>query len=538
MADNPFNYSSLLDPGPRSQGTMMGFIGGLMGSPTARQAAGSATGAALQELSALRDQGMPPQQALIKFLQTPNGQAYFTNAGPNGLKSLVEGLQATVPPAPTMHNVPEGGQLYATSPGSGDPKMVAQNPKRYPNQVLGPQDKMVDAQGNPLAENTNVKPGDTPANVQSFKYFSALANLPQAEIKRLAALQLDPSANKATVESNAIDDLVSRFNLDPALGEKMKAGAIKVLPLKNSVGQDTGAVTIVDLTTGDVRMVDPNKQGTPATNTGAPSEAPAGTSPATGARTGALPAVKPQLPKSGTEGNAAFGSKDDMALGAGPVSKVLGAATTLSEAVDPKLIIEEGAKARDRETMLNTLRSNLQSIGTIGGGMSSNKGLIEGYVKTYLDQGFFTSSPHSQVSKLIRLHETAEKNIAEETERAQNPNLPNEVKKQAFETVAGWQRVLSSMPDYKTLINQEKAIRAGTAGAPTVSGAANTLVKSGAKALTEGKKQAGEVDTLKPQDFDAMPTEQLLAIDPRTLDRAGKIKLLRRLDALKKGGAK
>jgi hypothetical protein len=531
MADNP--YRALLDPGRSQQGTMMGFIGGLMGAPTARQAAGSATGDALSELSALRQQGASPQEALIKFLQTPKGQDYFTNAGPDGLKALTEGLQATVPPSPTMHNVPEGGQLYSTSPGSGQPSLVATNPKRYPNQVLGPQDQMFDANGKPLAENTNQRKGDIPADVQSFQYFSQLSGLPQAEIKRLAGLKLDPTSNKATVESNAIDDLTERFGLAPDLANKLKAGVIKVLPLKNSVGQDTGAVTIVDMTTGTSQLLDPNKQGVPSAPNVPQAPAP-GTSPQTGAATGVLPpAVKPQT---GTTGNPAFGSKNDMALGAGPVSKVLGAATTLSEAVDPKLIIDEGAKARDRETMLGTLRSNLQSIGTIGGGMSSNKGLIEGYVKTYLDQGFFTSSPHSQVSKLIRLHETAEKNIAEESQRANDPNLPNEVKKQSFETVAGWQRVLSSMPSYDVLIAQEKAIRDGTAGAPTIAGAGKTLLNSGARALTEGKKQAKEVqDTAVGPNIETAPLDEVLSIDPRTLDRSNKIKLLRRLDKERRG---
>ena len=530
MADNPF--SALLDPS--KQGTLTGFIGGVMGNPTASQAAGSATGEALRELSALREQGLSPQQALLKWFQTPRGQDYFTQAGPDGLKQLTDGLMATQPPAPTLHNVAEGGQLYATNPGSADPRLVASNPKRYPNQVLGPQDQMYDANGKPLAENTNQKRGEVPADVQSFQYFAQLSGLPQDEIKRLAGLKLDPTANKSTVESNAIDDLVERFGLAPDLANKLKAGIIKVLPLKNSVGQDTGAVTIVDMTTGSAQMLDPNRSGVPSTTQPQTGTAP-GTTPATGAGTGVLPpAVKPEK-KSATEGNPAFGNKKDMALGAGPVSKVLGAATTLSEAVDPKLIIDEGAKARDRETMLNTLRSNLQSIGTIGGGLSSNKGLIEGYVRTYLDQGFFTSSPHSQVSKLIRLHEVANKNIEEESARANNPNLPNEVKKNAFETVAGWERVLSSMPSYETLVEQEKAIRDGTAGAPTIAGAGKAILGAGARVLTEGKRQAKEVqDATQGPDFAAAPLQELLQIDPRTLKREDKIKLLRRLDAEKR----
>jgi len=537
---NPFEavanggYSAALDPGPQSQGTILGAVGGLLGMPTAREAAGGATGRALQELSVLREQGLPPQQALLKWFQTPSGQDFFTRAGPEGLKTLTDGLMATQAPPPTVHNVPEGGMLAQTNPTTGQTSVALTNPKRYPNQVLGPQDKMFDANGRPLAENTNTRPGDTPADVQSFQFFSQLSGLPQEEIKRLAGAKLDPNSSKATVESNAIDSLVERYGLSPALAEKLKGGLIKVMPLKNSVGQDTGQVNIVDLTTNQSVLLDPTKQGAPAEQ-GAPQQALPGATPSTGAPVGTLPGVPVPKPRpSGTQGNPAFGSKEDMALGSGPVSKVLGAATKVTEAIDPRLIIDEGAKANDRETMLGTLRSNLQSIGTIGGGLSSNKGLIEGYVKTYLDQGFFTSSPHSQVQKLIRLHEVAQKNIEDETQRANNPSLPNEVKKQAFETVAGWERVLGSMPSYETLINQEKAIKNGTAGAPTVSGAANTLVKSGAKALTEGKRQIEGVEALQPQDFNTMSEQEVLAVDPRTLDRQGQIKYLRRLDQMKK----
>lgn len=553
MADNPFagSYNAILDP--NQGGTIMGAIGGMLGAPTARQASGAATGRALQELSALKEQnGGNPQQALLKWFQTPSGQDYFTNAGPDGLKALVDGLQATQAPAPTLHNVAEGGQLYATNPGSADPRLVASNPKRYPNTTLGPQDKMFDANGQQLAENTNIK-GDEPADIKSFKFFAQVNGTNAADLKRIAGLKLDPSSvDKTTVASQSIDEMVTAGRVSPELGQALKAGTIKVLPVKNEFGQDTGAISVYDMSnpSAGVQLLSP-QAGSPPNAKPAP-----GTNADSGAATGVLPAAKPApaapqlgpdgkpIPQKTTAGNKAFGTKEDMALGAGPVSKVLGTATKLSEAIDPRLIIEQGAQANDRATMLGTLRSNLQSIGTIGGGLSSNKGLIEGYVKTYLDQGFFDSSPHSQVQKLIRLHEVATKNIEDETARYHDKNLPNEVKKQAAETVAGWQRVLGSMPTYDTLIKQEKDIREGKAGAPTVSGAANAIIGAGSKALTETKKQITDVQNANPglagaPNIDTMSDQELLAVDPRTLpDRTSKIKLLRRLDTLSKGGAK
>lgn len=541
MADNPFN--ALLDPS--KQGTLTGMIGGLMGNPTASQAAGGMTGRALQELAALKAGGETNQGALMKWFQTPSGQEFFTQAGPDGLKSLSDGLLSMTPPSPTMNNIAPGGMLTATT-ADGGTKTVASNPQQFPNQVVGPQDVQVNGKGEKLFENTNQKASEIPAAIRTFQFMtSQISNLPKKEIERLALLNLDPNSGgaKGTVESEAWDELGNKFGVDPRVVQAGKAGALHIQPVLNNAGQDTGARVIIDISNPGKPMTqligNPGTQQPPGSVQPVPQVAPDGTTPATGAATGVLPAAQPKT--SATTGNPAFGSKKDMALGASPVSKVLGAATKISEAIDPRLIIDSGAQANDRETMLNTLRSNLQSIGTIGGGLSSNKGLMEGYVKTYLDQGFFSASPHDQVSKLIRLHETATQNIEQETQRANDQSLPNEVKKQAYETVAGWQRVLQSMPTYNELVAQEKAIKSGTAGAPTIGGAAKELVTSGAKALTEGKKQVGEVQKATGAEagpnIDTLPDKELLALDPRTLQRNDKIKFLRRLDAMKRGGA-
>lgn len=553
MPDNPF--SALLNPD--KTGTLTGFVGGLMGNPTASQAAGSATGTALQELAALKQGGLDNQQALLKFFQTPSGHDYFSNAGPDGLKQLAEGLQQMTPPAPVLNNVAPGGKLFATTPGGGTTQ-VGDNPQQFPNQVLGPQDMQFNGKGEKLAENTNVK-GDVPSDVRSFTYFADLAKIPTAERQRLAQQKLDPT--KTSVESEAIDQLAEKYGLDPRTQQALKAGTIKLVPMKNNQGQDTGAQVLIDISNpnGGAQIINPSNVPIPGRAGGT---AMPGTTAETGAAVGVLPATQQPQPMSGspgevmapvapgptgrsnqsskTLGNKGFGTIDNMALGASPVSKVLGAATKITEAVSPSLIIDQGAQANDRQTLLDTLRSNLQAIGTIGGGLSSNKTLIEGYVKTFLDQDFFGASPHSQVSKLIRLSETADKNIADETARANDASQPHEVQKQAYETVAAWQRVKQSMPSYDTLLQQEKAIRDGTAGAPTIAGAGKALIDAGGKALTEGKKQATEVareaGVGKSVDIDSInDPAALVAIDPRTLNIDQKRKLIYKLGKLKSG---
>ena len=541
MADNPFN--ALLDPS--KQGTITGFIGGLMGNPTADQAAGSATGRALQELTALRDQGLSPQQALVKYLQTPGGIDYFSNAGPNGLKNLTDALSATTPPAPMIHNVPEGGALIGTNPQTGQPTTLFQNPKTYAPTTLGPQDIAIDRNGNKIAENTNQKAGETPADVRSFQYFTQIAKLPPEEIQRLAAIKVDPS--KSSVSSMAIDKLVDDYGLDPRLGEALKAGSVKVLPLKNEYGQDTGDASIVDLTGANGPTVQIlSAKGRRTTGADVPNTPMAGTSPSTGAATGVLPPASTATPSptpspmSIPEANPKyFGNKMSMFLASGPIAKGLAAASSLSESINPKLIIPEGAQAADRQVLIDTLRSDLAAMGQMGDGWV-NKGVLDGYLKL-APSGSMTESPHQSIQKAIRLAEHIRDEIAAQEEVKNDPKQPIEQRKKANSLIEGWRRVQRDMPTYDELVKGEEQIRSGTAGAPTISGAVDTVVRAGSKAITEVKKEAGKVQqdqgltSEPPLNFDTMELPDLIKVDPAKLDRPSKIKLMRRLDALKRG---
>lgn len=548
MPDNPFN--AFLDPS--KQGTISGMIGGLMGNPTQSEAAGGATGQALQQLSALKDQGLNNQQALLKFFQTPQGHDYFTSAGPDGLKQLVDGLQATSAPSAVMNNIAPGGMLTATDPSTGKVINSTSNPQQFPNQVLGPQDIQVNGQGQKLAENPNQKSGDIPADVKSFTFFADLAKLPIAERQRLAALKADPTkGGPDSVSGSAWDKLGTDFGLDPRTVQAGKAGALKVLPLKDQYGQDTGAVSIVDLSNpsgATVQLLNPANKGA------SPSITPAaGTNPSTGAATGVLPAAEPVVGTDGTvsapgpakAGDIAkrnpnyFGTKSSMFLASGPIATGLQGASAASEMINPKMIIPEGAQAADRQTQIDTLRSDLAAMGQIGGSMGVNKGVLEGYLKL-APSGGLTESPHQAIQKAIRLSDHIQQEIEAQSKVLSDPHVNIEQKKGAQALIQGWQRVQRDLPTVDELSKMEEAIRNGTAGAPTISGAAKTIVNAGSKALTEVKKEAGTVakdngigESVPNIDSISDP-KQLLAIDPSKLDRAGKIKLLRKLDSLRK----
>lgn len=546
MGDNPFN--AMLDPG--KQGTITGFIGGLMGNPTQEQAQGSATGRALQELSALREQGATPQQALLKWFQTPSGQDYFANAGPNGLKALTDGLTATQAPAPVMHNLPEGSQLYRQD-SQGNLTLGANNPKQYPPTTLGPQDIAIDRSGNKIAENPNEKSSEEPADVRSFKFFTQLARLPKDEIQRLAALKADPTPNDPnSVKNIAIDKLIKDYQLDPRLGQALKADAISVIPLKNEFGQDTGAVTVYDKTnpSAGAQIINPGKSQ--PTTEGSPAAPLPGQTPGSGAATGVLPpapvepAVVPPAPAAKKQTSIPdqnpkyFGTKADMFLGSGAVSRALAGTSSVTEQLDPKLIIPEGAKAEDRKTMIETLRSDLAAMGQLGGGIGVNKGVLEGYLKL-APRGDVFDSPHQAIQKGIRLYEHIQQEVQAEEEKSHNPRLNIEERKASIARAEGWKRVLRDLPTYDELSAMEKSIREGTAGAPTASGGVKVLLDAAGKAITEGTKQVGEVRSATgaaaSPDIASMSDIDLQALDPRTLkSKADLTAYTRRIEALQR----
>ena len=226
-----------------------------------------------------------------------------------------------------------------------------------------------------------------------------------------------------------------------------------------------------------------------------------------------------------------------MALGAGPIAHTLSLGSKAAEMLSSTLLIDEGAKASDRDTMLGEVRSRLQAIGTIGGGLSSRKGLIDGYVDTYLGKDFF-SSPYEQNQKLIRLRQTAERSILDETNTIHDTSAPLDVRRQSGEAAKAWQRVIEVLPSYDELLANDTKIKAGTSGAPSLSSAAGNLIEGGKKALTTIKNEASTIqkDNTTPSiNLDSMTPEQLLKVDPKTLTNpVDKRKLLFKLGALKK----
>lgn len=525
MADNPFaalisgdgGYSAMLDP--NKQGTITGFLGGLMGRPTASQAAGDATGRALQSLAQLRQQGATPQQALLQFLQTDEGKDYFTNAGKDGIKNLTDALTASTPPAPEKVTLAPGTNLYNRDPTSGALTLMASQPT---------------------------------AEMQNFNNYASLAQLPPQRIRELAELQLDKT--KAPSEKKqAIQNLIDNYGLDPRLGAAMLADQVKLLPVKDQFGQDTGNSTVVDLTNNTSTMLTPGnrvnagpdsdvvvnrpvvetRNGQPVTPPSAVPAAKVGTTPETGAKTGIIPAAK--VEPDPTKDSKYFGDKASMVLGGGLVPNILGAASKAGEQIDSSLILPEGAKANDRDTMLKISKNAILSMADTGFG--ANKVQVQSYADL-VPSGGITESPHDNVQKFIRLHQYIDQEIASEEAASVDRSLPTQERAASAKRANGWKKVLRTIPTMEELDRMNKAIINGTAGAPNV--------RTGMKALGEQVRQVGksakdqaagvQEDLTQQGNIAAMSLEQLLALNPRELNAQQRQQLARRIQQLK-GGA-
>lgn len=524
MADNPFQallsggsgYSAMLDPS--KQGTITGFVGGLMGRPTAAQAAGDATGRALKALSDLRQNGSSPQQALLQFLQTDEGKDYFVNAGKDGLSHLTDALTASTPPVAKPIKVGAGETLFSQDPTSGALTRTFANPT---------------------------------TDMQNFAGYASIANLPPQRIRELAEMQIDKS-KQPSEKKQAIDSLVQNYGLDPQLAQAMLADQVKVLPVKDQYGQDTGNVTVVDLSNGSSTLLTPGNRvnATPSkdelqdrpvvTRNGLPVQAPntqvpaanVGTTPETGAQTGVIPAAKEPDP---TKDSKYFGSKASMVLGGGIVPNILGAASKAGEQIDSSLILPEGAKANDRDTMLKIARNAILSMADTGFG--ANKIQVQSYADL-VPSGGITESPHDNVQKFIRLHQFIDQEIANEEAGSVDRSLPQTERAAAAKRANGWKKVLRTIPSMDELDRMNTAIINGTAGAPNVRSGIKAIGEQISKVGKNAREQANGVQADMGGDINiaGASLQELLKLNPRALTAQQRQALAQRIQQLK-GGA-
>jgi hypothetical protein len=508
-ANNPFE--TLFDPS--RDGTITGFIGRAMGNRSPEQIRGEAVSTAYKKIGELQESGLSPQQAIAKFVQSPEGVNFFYR-NPDGVDALQKMILAGKAEEKKVYNLSAGGRLIGA-----DGTEIASNPIQAAPEgpfTLGPGQRRFAPGGKEIAsvppESSVLKP--TP-QMQNFDYFTQLGNIPKEEIQSLAATQArlmaDPTnPDRSTETERAVQQLIAKYNLDPALGAKMLAGAIKVLPQKNSYGQDTGEVTIVDLTEGSSRTIGPKAN--------APTPTPAG-------KTGVVEAPKPEPVQLPAE---YFGDKADMFLGSGIMPSLAKTVSNVGQQIDSSLITEEGAKATSRKNLVSNLRSALSSMAAAGEGLGVNRRVIEGMLEL-APSGSATETPHEAVQRGIQLLQTVQGEIAAEEEKTAREDLPKEEKVNSAKRMEGWRRIERALPTMDQMKNMEEAIRTGKAGAMTLKSTVKSTVDATKRALGTIEKEAGT------DKFATMDRNGLIAVDVNKLSPAELVQYKRRIQALRAG---
>lgn len=406
---NPF--SALFDP---SRSGLTGLIGRAVGNPTreewlAERAGGAAVGVMgkIQEAIAA---GKPPQQAVAELINTPEGMEFFTSTGdPVGQLKEMMGLMVAKPKEDFVMN--PGDQLRS---GADPTQIIAQNPT-----------------------------GET----QQFLEKAQIARLSDDEMADLARAQLlktttgDPSQAEA-----AVTRLVESGALDPTAADKILAGAIQVMPIRDRFNDPAGHV-VIDIT-------DPNG-GTivPLNGSPAPSAKPGdpGFSP------GVTPGSTPNDLKNAGPG-AYLNPEDpgDLILGAGFVPTLTEAVGGVVGAIVPQLTPEQVNRRRNAIRAIMTDAQQMRGASEARG-FSADVTMIDGI----LNKMGILGDPLTQGQALIDWHGYLNQRASLAAEQAVNPNTSPEQRGKAEEDLQSVRVARRNLPDPQSIIDNMEEFRQG-----------------------------------------------------------------------------
>ena len=469
----PSPFDQLLDPDVNPQGSLLSVIGRLTGTPSQT---GVATGDAMAAISADIAKGQSPQQAVLNYFKTPQGQDAFIK-NPALLNQIKAGIDTITPPAPTITTTSPGQQAVATD-RFGKTNMINDNP-RNPQIVTtapGQVSSSVDAQGNvtPVAAPETEK-------AQSFKAMADIAKLSPSDLQKYAEANL------------------------------MVNNRYSVHAVKNAFGEDTGQFAILD-----------NRNGTLTTTTGTAS--PGQNTPHALPQSFKTPSGEVDIPKLIT-------GKSSMFLGTGFWPSVLsGLSATMGSTIHPSLGIEEGRVATQRQNYLQDLKISLTAFPQIAG----RTNIVVKEMQKKVNFGIF-DDPIDSVRTGIQIFDQAQGEIAANENIIKDPNQPKAEKVKASEANAGWQRVIRALPSrgemeaMNTLLTENKIPGLGAgAGINAAKKATGRTVDTTNQEIETVKRPASNVDinTLSPAELVKLKGKT------KTLSYQDQLKLKERLKQL------
>lgn len=503
---------------PDSSGSLFGTIGRAFGVQSGAERSGQASGEALKGLADLQAQGMTPQQAIVKYMQSPAGIDAFTN-NPGLMDQLTRFGAATTPPPAQITTAGPGQGVFSTDRNTNQTTNVGNVPSLPQTHVVGPGSAVstTNAQGQ-----TNMTAPVPTQDTQQFKEMASLANLPDDALQEIARVKALPISQQPTEQARAIQTLQSKYGLDPVLGQKFLAGALKVTPMYNFDGQHIGNAVqdvlngITVQGGGNIRLNQP------------------------GSRTDATkPTVQitPQAvnPDGTVKPDKVFDDKNTMFLGTG-ISPILAQylGNTLGQ-VSSTLVPESSQRASGQRDYIQQLHTALISLRDNSSGLGIPIKAIDSV--TNLAPGFGPLVDNlTSVQNGRRLLGLVQNEIQAAENATIDPNVAQSERINASKRIESWRRVERAMPTMDNMQKLEEALKTGTAGQLTPSSIYKDVktgvqgaVKQGQKEVdtasgTETTKGAPSIQTMKPS--------ELLALDPAKLTSDQRAMLRSRIDQL------
>lgn len=533
-------------------------------APTYEDVAGQATGEANSALGALIEGGLTPQQAIVKYLQTPEGmQAFIRN--PNLADQMQKTIASVTPPKEdvttlspgqtalgtdpysrttrTMGSVPAQPQLSTASPGqktystqNGQTREVGNNPSlpQINNIPAGNTSQVINQDG--TVASTTVT---SPAEVQTFNALTKVAQLNPTELEEMARIQLLPADQRKSAAERAVKRLVDGGQIDATMGQKLLAGALDIKEVHNNFGDGTGQFVITDKLGGQVipsqnqinpdGSISPNPVYNGATRqlqdgTSTPLNPPAPRGPQTSPQPGAQgPSVAPSSLDLAKD-------KRSMFLGTGALAATASYLGATAKQFDPSINDPKSESATTQRDYLGQLHTALIALRDNASGLGIPVKVIDQALS--LAPGFGPlENPKEATKKGIMLLNMAENEIARGQMNIRDPNQPRALKIKEAERIQSWKRVTEALPTKPEMIELYKDIESGKANTMGIGGAAESaanLAKSSFDALNKGIKDVGEQNQpatkYQKMNEDAMIKVDVTKLQPNEL-RAYKTRL-------------
>lgn len=383
--------------GPDAPG-VFGLIGRLTGAPTRaewqQQQAGGARATGISQFQQMIASGRSPQEALIEFVQTPEGMDMLAK-DPDALRQLVTSAAAVTPEKP---------EEYTLSPGEA----------RF--------------QGNKQIAALD------PSDVQEFNAFAEISNLPPEAVEELAAAKLAATGGDGTQQERAWGRMVAQGLVSPETADAALAGAIEVVDIRDRLGNVTGKA-FYDRRDGTMTPLG-GGGGVPARPQPGDAEwAPGlGDDPAVPERTSSVPA--------------------DIVFGAGVVPRLLEAGGGVLGAVHPKFSARETALRRGYLQRIRTDAQNYRSAIGEDRSFARDAELIDDMVNQL---GSFTN-PGYAFDALMQLHDFVDSRMERDIVILNDESRTSDVRQAADDRLSTLERIKTSLPAREALLEIEDEV--------------------------------------------------------------------------------